>query len=108
MDPYAPQPVTTTTTERRMVWNDRAGGGIWWLVAAVGIGLLVLAAIIGFFDGNRTHTAAQVFGLLGFVCIEAGLTLSALLGTTWSWGARVALMVAAAIIALRGGTVGLV
>jgi hypothetical protein len=84
---------------RSMAW-DRVGLGIWWLVAAVGIALLVLAYVIAFFD-RTTHTAAAVFALLGFIAIEAGLTLSALLVPGWSWGPRVALMITAALLAIR-------
>lgn len=94
-DPYAP-----TEGERRMAWMDRSAGGVWWLVAAAGVGVLVLASTIAFFDGSR-HSAAEVFSLLGFLGLETGLTLSALLGAGWPWGARVALMVGAAFFALR-------
>ncbi|MEA3143481.1 MAG: hypothetical protein QOG31_805 [Thermoplasmata archaeon] len=100
VDPYAPDPV-----DRRMAWMDRTGGGLWWLVAAAGIGLFVLAFVIAFFDG-RNHTAAAVFAMLGFVALETGLTVAALMGVRWPWGARVALMVAAAFFAIRAVGLG--
>ena len=103
VDPYAPD--ETVHTDRRPVWVDRSGGGIWWLVAAVGIGLLLLAYVIAFFDG-RTHSAQQVFAMLGFLALEVGLTLTAYLGVSWHWGARVALMLGAAFLALRMVTPG--
>jgi hypothetical protein len=84
----------------RMAWADRTIGGLWWLVAAVGVGLLLLAYLIAFFDRSG-HTAAAVFAMVGFIGLEAGLTLSALLGVQWPFGARVALMVAAALLAVR-------
>jgi len=110
MDPYSTQtgPAPNTTTnpaETQMAWMDRVQGGLWWVVAAAGVGLLVLATVIGFFDGNRPHTAAQVFGLLGYIGVEAGLTLCALLAPAWPAGARAALMIAAALLAVRTGSV---
>ncbi|MEA3203942.1 MAG: hypothetical protein QOI63_1622, partial [Thermoplasmata archaeon] len=98
-DPYAPDP----TLNPRMAWMDRTGGGVWWLVAAAGIGLLLLAYVIAFFDRSN-HPASAVFAMLGYVVLEAGLTLSALMGVRWPWGARVALMLGAALLALRGAT----
>jgi hypothetical protein len=97
MDPMTRDPMDRPA--RPMAW-DRIGLGVWWLVAAVGIGLLVLAYIVAFFD-RTTHTAAAVFALLGFIAVEVGLTLTALLANGWSWGARVALMLAAALLAIR-------
>ncbi|HEX2067056.1 MAG TPA: hypothetical protein VHI93_09615 [Candidatus Thermoplasmatota archaeon] len=94
-DPYAPAPMTDSGA----AWMDRTGGGPWWLVAAAGIGILLLADVVSFFDGGR-HTAAAVFSLLGFVALVAGLALSALMATRWPWGARVALMLGAAFLAV--------
>ena len=97
-DPYA-QP------GERMAWMDRTGGGVWWLVAAAGIGLFLLAYVVSFFDRTR-HSAADVFAMLGFLALEVGLTASALMGVRWPWGARVALMIAAAVFAIRAVGLG--
>lgn len=112
VDPYTPHadpmPIDRDPMDRpsrTMAW-DRVGLGLWWLVAAVGIGLLVLAVVVAFFDGNRTHSGAQVLALLGFVAVEAGFILTSLLVAGWSWGARVALMVTAALLAVRAASFG--
>ncbi|HUR61810.1 MAG TPA: hypothetical protein VM286_05535 [Candidatus Thermoplasmatota archaeon] len=99
MDPMAPHRDPMDRPARQMAW-DRAGLGLWWLVAAVGIGLLVLAYVVAFFD-RTNHSAAAVFALLGFIVVETGLTLTALLAAGWPWGARVALMITAALLAVR-------
>lgn len=98
-DPYAPQ------ESDRMAWMEQGGGGLWWLVTAAGIALFALAYVVGFFD-RGTHTAAAWFAMLAFLALEAGLTLSALTGARWPWGARVALMLGAALLAVRAVGLG--
>jgi hypothetical protein len=91
-----------SATDDRMAWMDRIGGGVWWVVAAAGVGVLVLASVIAFFD-RSSHSAAAVFSLLGYVILQVGLVLSTLMGVRWPWGARIALLLGAAFLALRGG-----
>jgi hypothetical protein len=79
---------------------------LWWLIAAVGIGLLALAYVISFFSNfdsiRDKDKAAAVFRLLGYLAVTAGLTLGSLLMTSLSWGARIALMLGAVYINMAG------
>ena len=76
-------------------------------MAAVGVGILILAQVILFCSHvdaiSNTNKASAVFGLLGFIALVTGLTLSSILQPGLSWGARIALLLGAAFIVVTHG-----
>lgn len=86
--------------------------GLFWTVAAVGIGLLCLARLIVFFavsnDLPDEQVAPAFFATLGVVTLSAGLVLAALLqrGLAMPW--RIALLLGAGYFAAVAGAVPLI
>lgn len=77
------------------------------MVAAIGIGVLLLAQVILFFSHfdtiSSSNKAGAIFGLLGHLALIIGLTLASLLQTSLSWGVRTALLLGAAFFVLGLG-----
>jgi hypothetical protein len=84
--------------------------GPFWVVAAVGIGLLCLANLVHFFavvdDIADEQVAAALFAVLGIIALAVGLTLAAILpkGAPLGLGLRVALLLGAGYFAFHAGS----
>lgn len=83
--------------------------GLFWTVAAVGIGLLCLARLMLFFvvsdDLPDDQVAAALFGTLGLIALAVGLALAAVLQRGLSMPWRVALVLGAGYFAAVPGSV---
>lgn len=81
-----------------------ARSNLWWLVSAIGIGLLLLAYVIGFFnnfeDVRDEDKATAVFRMLGVLGLTGGLALGSLLTTAATWGVRLAMLLGSAVLLL--------
>ncbi|MHB1260689.1 MAG: hypothetical protein ACYC2H_03125 [Thermoplasmatota archaeon] len=116
---YEPAPVHEAPTRERFdrdrPWrrDDRrepnaepAHLGMFWTVAAVGIGLLALARLMLFFAVQdnlpNDQVAGALFATLGVIALSAGLCLAGLLqrGLATPW--RIALMIGAGYFAIGG------
>jgi hypothetical protein len=81
--------------------------GPFWIVAAVGIGLLCLAHLIRFFavmdDIPDEQVAAALFAIFGVIALAVGLVLAAVIprGAPLSLGLRVALLLGAGYFAFH-------
>ncbi|MEA3136104.1 MAG: hypothetical protein QOJ26_640 [Thermoplasmata archaeon] len=81
--------------------------GLFWTVAAVGIGLLCLARLMLFFvvqdNLPNDQVASALFATLGIIALSLGLCLAGLLqrGLATPW--RIALMIGAGFFAVSGG-----
>ncbi|MEA3190214.1 MAG: hypothetical protein QOD77_796 [Thermoplasmata archaeon] len=79
-----------------------ARANLWWLIAAIGLALMVLAFIIQFFNGlddyRDEEKASMFFQMLGVVGLTGGLALGALFMTGASWGIRLAMLLGAALV----------
>jgi hypothetical protein len=90
---------------------EPARPGMFWVIAAVGVGILCLArlllygAVAGDLPGDRV--APALFGVLGLVTLSIGLCLAAVLqrGLATSW--RIALLLGAGFFASVGAWDGL-
>lgn len=86
--------------------SEPARPGLFWVVAAVGIGLLCLARLVSYFavagDLDGDVSAPAFLAVLGLVALSAGLALAALLqrGLATPW--RIALMLGAGVFAVVG------
>ncbi len=86
--------------------TEPANVGLFWAIAAIGIGLLCLARLIGFFavqDGIANDAVAPLlFAVLGAITLAVGLTLAAVLqrGLQVPW--RIALLLGAGFFAIVG------
>jgi hypothetical protein len=114
-DSYA-APVHETHRERDRPWRrhdahdeprtEPAHLGLFWTVAAVGIGLLCLARLMLFFvlqdDLPGEQVASALFATLGVIALAVGLCLAGLLqrGLATPW--RIALMIGAGFFAVTG------
>lgn len=123
---YEPAPVHETPVQRDRADRDRpwrrddrhetqaepARPGVFWTVAAVGIGLLALARLMLFFAVQdnlpNDQVASALFATLGVIALSAGLCLAGLLqrGLATPW--RIALMIGAGYFAVAGGAAPLV
>jgi hypothetical protein len=80
--------------------------GLFWTVAAVGIGLLALSRLMLFFvlqdDLPGEQVASALFATLGVIALSVGLCLAGLLqrGLATPW--RIALMIGAGFFAVAG------
>lgn len=117
---YEPAPVHETPVSRDRIERDRpwrrddrrepatepAHLGVFWTVAAVGIGLLALARLMLFFamqdELPNDEVAGALFATLGAIALSAGLCLAGLLqrGLATPW--RIALMIGAGYFAVAG------
>lgn len=101
-DPYAPPHDSG---------REPAHPGPFWLVAAVGIGLVVLGRIVLFFtnvgdlDGELVTPA--LFEALGVAALAVGLALAAVLQRGLSTGVRVALLLGAGYFAVSSSPFGI-
>lgn len=115
--PYAPAPVHEAGRDRDRPWRrseeheprtEPAQPGLFWTVAAVGIGLLCLARLMLFFvvsdELPGDQVAAALFATLGVIALAAGLALAGLLqrGLATPW--RIALMIGAGFFATVAGS----
>lgn len=112
---YEPAPVHDSARDRDRPWRreshepraEPAKLGVFWTVAAVGIGLLCLARLMLFFvvqdDLPAEQVASALFATLGVIALSAGLCLAGLLqrGLHTPW--RIALMIGAGFFAVAGG-----
>lgn len=123
---YEPAPVHETPATRERFDRDRpwrrderhephtepAHLGLFWTVAAVGIGLLALARLMVFFAVQdnlpNDQVAGALFATLGVIALSAGLCLAGLLqrGLATPW--RIALLIGAGFFAVAGGAAPLV
>lgn len=80
--------------------------GLFWTVAAVGVGMLALARLMLFFvlqdDLPSEQVASALFATLGVIALSVGLCLAGLLqrGLATPW--RIALMIGAGFFAVTG------
>jgi hypothetical protein len=92
--------------ERTHERPEPARPGLFWAVAAVGVGLLCLARLLAYFAIQDTlpndQVAPALFGVLGVLALSAGLALAAVLqrGLQVSW--RIALILGAGFFAVVG------
>lgn len=108
-------PVHETYRERDRRWRrgdahepraEPARPGLFWTVAAVGIGLLALARLMLLFvvqDGlPNDQVASALFATLGVIALSVGLCLAGLLqrGLATPW--RIALLIGAGFFAVAG------
>jgi hypothetical protein len=118
---YEAPPLHETPRERDRPWRrdeahepptEPARPGLFWTVAAVGIGLLCLARLIVFFavsnDLPDEQVAPAFFATLGVITLSAGLALAALLqrGLAIPW--RIALILGSGYFAAVAGAVPLI
>ena len=111
-----PAPVHHEARDRDRRWRrsdsheprtEPARPGLFWTVAAVGIGFLLLARLTLFFvlqdDLPAERVASALFATLGVIALSAGLCLAGLLqrGLATPW--RVALLLGAGYFAVVGG-----
>ena len=109
-------PVRETYRERERPWRrhdahdepraEPAHLGLFWTVAAVGIGFLALARLMLFFvlqdNLPGEQVASALFATLGVIALSLGLCLAGLLqrGLATPW--RIALMIGAGFFAVAG------
>lgn len=85
---------------------EPARPGLFWAIAAVGIGLLCLARLVAFFavqdELANDRVAPALFAVLGAITLSAGLALAAVLqrGLQVPW--RIALLLGAGFFAVVG------
>ena len=85
---------------------EPARPGLFWAVAAIGVGILCLARLMEYFAVQDTLANDQVvpalFGTLGIIALSAGLALAAVLqrGLAVPW--RIALLLGAGFFAVVG------
>jgi hypothetical protein len=118
---YEAPPLHETPRDRDRPWRrdetheprtEPARPGLFWTVAAVGIGLLCLARLIVFFavsnDLPDEQVAPAFFATLGVITLSAGLALAALLqrGLAIPW--RIALILGSGYFAAVAGAVPLI
>ena len=118
----APPPARRSTEdyeERRRAWRrdhdrdtvheprtDPARPGLFWVVAAIGIGLLLLGRLVLYFavaDELDGEVSAPAFlAVLGVIALSAGLALAGVLqrGLATPW--RIALLLGAGFFAIAG------
>jgi hypothetical protein len=90
----------------RELRTEPARPGLFWVVAAVGIGLLALARLVLYFaiadDLDGDVSAPAFLGVLGLIALSVGLALAGLLqrGLATPW--RIALMLGAGFFAIAG------
>lgn len=86
--------------------HEPAKPGLFWGIAAIGIGLLCLARLVAFFavqdDIPNDQVAPALFATLGAITLSVGLALAAVLqrGLQVSW--RIALLLGAGFFAIVG------
>lgn len=89
---------------------DPASPGLFWTVAAVGVGLICLGSLIAFFtymgDLDGEDVAPALFGVFGTIALALGLALAAVLQRGLSMGVRVALLLGAGYFAVSGNSFG--
>ena len=100
------RPAWRDRAERDDVRTEPARPGLFWTVAAIGIGLLALGRLILYFavadDLPGDQGAPTLLAVLGGVTLSAGLALAALLQRGLSMPVRTALMVGAGFFAIAG------
>lgn len=90
---------------------EPAKPGLFWVVAAIGVGLLLVARLVFYFtvvdDLPDGLAAPALFAMLGIVTLALGLCLAAVLqrGLATPW--RVALLLGAGFFAIAGDGLGL-
>jgi hypothetical protein len=86
--------------------TEPARPGLFWTVAAIGVGLLALGRLVLYFavadDLPGDRNAPALFGVLGVIAVSAGLALAALLQRGLSMPVRTALMIGAGFFAAFG------
>jgi hypothetical protein len=118
---YEAPPLHETPRERDRPWRrsdaheprtEPARPGLFWVVAAIGIGLLCLARLMVFFavsdDLPDEQVAPAFFATAGVITMAAGLGLAAILqrGLAVPW--RIALLLGAGYFAAVAGAVPLI
>ena len=102
---YEPEPGPSAWAEPQAP-RDAAHPGLFWVVAAIGIGLLCLGRLLAFFtyvgDLDGEDVAPAVFGVFGILALATGLALAAVLQRGLSTPVRAALMLGAGFFALSG------
>jgi hypothetical protein len=113
--PYA-RPEAYESPRERRVRHERdrarephaepARPGLFWAVAAVGIGLLCLARLVAFFaiqdEMANDRVAPALFAVLGAITLTAGLALAGMLQRGLSTPVRAALLLGAGFFAIVG------
>lgn len=109
--PYEPEPAAWQEPRERRDVADPAHPGLFWVVAAIGVGLLCLARLFAFFtyvgDLDGEDVAPAIFSVFGVIALAIGLALAAVLQRGLSTPVRVALMLGAGYFALSGDAFGL-
>jgi hypothetical protein len=118
-DPFAPPAEPTrrrgapadTTASAPAYRSEPAHPGMFWVVAAVGVGLICLGTLVSFFtymgDLDGEDVAPALFGVFGTIALAVGLALAAVLQRGLSTGIRVALLLGAGYFAVSGNGFGL-
>ena len=90
--------------------RDPAQPGLFWVVAAIGVGLVCLGTLLSFFsyvgDLDGEDVAPAVFNVFGSIALSVGLALAAVLQRGLSTGIRTALLLGAGYFAIGGGGFG--
>lgn len=86
--------------------HEPANPGLFWAIAAIGVGLLCLARLVVFFAIVNTLPGSQVasgfFAVAGAIALSAGLTLAAVLQRGLPIPARIALLLGGGFFAVVG------
>lgn len=91
--------------------SEPAHPGLFWVVAAIGIGLLCLGRLISFFsymgDLDGEDVAPAIFNVFGTIALAVGLALAAVMQRGLSTAVRTALILGAGFFAMSGDAYGL-
>ena len=105
---YEPEPAAWSEPRQA---RDPAHPGLFWVIAAIGIGLLCLGKLMSFFtyvgDLDGEDVAPAVFGVFGTIALAVGLALAAVMQRGLSTPVRVALILGAGFFAMSGDAYGL-
>jgi hypothetical protein len=106
----APRPAAEPSPPAPPAAHEAAHAGTFWLVAAIGVGLLCLGHLVEFFtvvgDLDGKDVAPALFVVFGGIALAAGLALAALLQRGLSTPVRAALLLGAGYFASSGGGLG--
>jgi hypothetical protein len=108
---YEPEPAAWAEPRESREPRDPAHPGLFWVVAAIGVGLLCLGRLIAFFsymgDLDGEDVAPAVFGVFGVIALAVGLALAAVMQRGLSTAVRAALILGAGFFAMSGDAFGL-
>jgi hypothetical protein len=107
---HEPEPAAWTEPRPSVEASEPAKPGMFWVVAAIGIGLLCLAKLFAFFtyvgDLDGEDVAPAVFSVFGAIALAVGLALAAVMQRGLSTAVRAALILGAGYFAMSGDAYG--